>query len=55
MNTCAFADLVMAGKVILKESVGARLVEKLSKDLGHGEEIPCHCRLLQGTSELRIV
>ena len=55
MNTCAFADPVMAGKVILKESLGTRLVEKLSKDLGHGEEIPCHCRLLQGTSELRIV
>jgi hypothetical protein len=45
----------MAGTVILKESLGARLVEKLSEDLGHGEEISHHCGLLQGASELRII
>lgn len=55
MNISVVADPVKAANVVLKESLGARLVEKLSKDLGHGEEIFRHLRILQSTSEFRIV
>lgn len=55
MNTRVAVDPVMAGKVILKEPLGARLAEKLSQDLGHGEEVPRHLGVLQGAPELRVV
>ena len=55
MNTRVATDPVMAGEVILEEPLGARLAEKLSEDLGHGEEVPCHLGVLQSAPELWVV